>query len=110
MTDAARSIKLTDERLGHGIEAYLAKARSAVFANETDPKPLSPIAAFDLAAAQRPHAAQEWLMRLATCAPSSFQALVAAVPEGRMSTAARNFVVRLLELSREQLLSRTSKA
>jgi hypothetical protein len=106
MTDEARSTKLSAGRPEHGVEGYLAKARSALFANETDPKPLSPIAAFDQAAAQRAAVARDWLQRVADCPLSAFQALVDAVPEGRMSAVARHFVLRLIELSREQLISR----
>lgn len=106
LEDKDRSYKLSPGRRDQTIDGYLDRARSAIYAGETAVKPVSPIEAFELAAKQRGPASRAWLERLAQVPLMEFNNLVDRVPVERMSTPARKFALRLLELTRSKLLSK----
>ena len=69
--DAKRSERLRGDG-AHGVQGYVERARSALYAAPGDKKPLSPRAAFQHAGALRPAARDAWLQR---CAQIGLQGL-----------------------------------
>lgn len=103
LRDTAREEGLAGARASLAPTAYASKARSAFYRDQTDRRPVSPVEAFQLAAALRPQAARLWLGRLDRCTSAALGAVIGRVPELRMSPTTRQFTLRVLELNREAL-------
>lgn len=86
------------------VEAYAQRARSAIYQNEQDARPMDTLMTFAEAAARRPEAARAWRLRLQDVPDAVLETIVTRVPEQFMSETARQFVVRFLEYTRQQIL------
>lgn len=88
------------------IEKYSARARSAFHPEDGgSERPIHPRDAFEVAAAIEPEAARRWLSRLAAVSDAEVGALIARIPEDRISAVKRTFVASLLAWNRSCLLS-----
>lgn len=96
--------RLTTRDKGFSVEAYVEKAASALYATESDRKPLTPLEAYQRAAAQYPQAARFWLDRLADIADTDTKRLFERVPPDRMSLVDIEFAERMLDISGQKLL------
>ena len=80
------------------------KARSAIYAKETDTTPLATIDAFQFAARKRPPAARCWLDRLQAITPGDCQGIFGQIPTTEISETAVHFALTMLELNQSRLL------
>jgi hypothetical protein len=98
--------RLTTRDRNRTVEAYaIGHARSALYARPEDRRPLSPIGAFEEAARLKPLAASFWLARLRAVESQTVRDIIDQVPGAHMSVAAREFVTRMLEITRGRLLA-----
>lgn len=102
-TDSTRTEILSTNDRGRSIEAYIARAKSALFATPTSSKPLKTLDAFLKAAKIRPDAAEYWLKQLAKINYEDFKAILAEVPSSEISVLARNFAGRMLEFNTQRI-------
>jgi len=106
LTEADKQDRLTTKDRGRQVEAWVKspKARSALFRESQDIKPLSLLDAFQEAAAKFPQAASAWLQILREADLSGIEAIVSRVPEERMSLTSKRFALEVLRINRQNLL------
>lgn len=106
LREEERVERLTTKDANRAVEAYAqsAKARSALYAEESDTKPQSTLDAVICFGQQRVKAFRSWLDRLAEVPDDAVAEILAAVPSPRMSPHAREFARRLLQCNKERLL------
>ncbi|HWL93205.1 MAG TPA: HipA-like protein [Phycisphaerae bacterium] len=104
LRDGERLIRLDGRDKNRTIARYLGRAEGRFFGSESDPRPLSPISAFQAAGSMRPVARLNWLERLRHVNPTDFEKIIGRIPSERMSNAARRFALDLLQLNRRALL------
>jgi len=73
-----------------------------------DRKPLHPIEAFRLGAQRYPDAAAIWLEQLSILTDQTIAELVNQVPADRISEPARQFMQKMLQFGRHQLINGAS--
>jgi hypothetical protein len=104
LTDARRLRILDIKDRRQSITDYTAKARSALYAEASDGKPLSPIDAFALAARARRTAGHQWLDRLEAIDDAAVVDVVSRVPPELMSCIAKDFCLALLSANKAALV------
>lgn len=106
LQDEEKQERLITKDRGRTVEAYVqsAKARSAVFGNETDSKPLSLIDAFRLASAYNPDASKIWLDKLEGVTIEDVTEVFERIPESLISSVSKHFAVQMLGINRRRLL------
>lgn len=106
LQDDEKSERLTTRDVGRTVEAYVSrsKARSAVYANETDANPLSLIDAFRAASSLNPQASKIWLEKLENVTIDNVKEIFERIPEERISDVSKEFAIRMLEINRQRLL------
>lgn len=96
---------LTTKDRNRSISSYCDRARSALFRDVSDRKPLSPIDAFVEAASFRPLAAKYWQGRLKKVQPELVRHILDLVPESEMSATDRLFANAILETNSSKILT-----
>ncbi len=106
LQDDEKRERLTTKDIGRTVEAYVgrSKARSAIYANEADAKPLSLIDAFRAASSLNPQASKIWLEKLENVTIDSVKEIFERIPEERISDVSKEFAIRILETNRQRLL------
>jgi len=104
LSEEQRIARLETRDSGFGLEAYAAKAISAVYASADDNRPLSTIDAFIRFSEHCPEAGKAWLDRLRDTTEDSFAEIVARVPRERLSEGSGRFVAEMLRFNRLRLL------
>jgi len=107
-TDERRNSMMTTKDKGASIEAYVRKARSAMYPNSPSNIKLKALLNLDLFIEIRklaPAAAAAWLSRLEMISASDIKGIIERIPEGHMSDVARDFTHKLLILNQERLLN-----
>lgn len=106
LQDDEREERLTTKDKSRTVEAYATspKARSAIYANETDAKPLSLIDAFRAASSHNPQASKIWLEKLENVTIDVVAEVFERLPESRISDAAKHFALLMLEINRRRVL------
>jgi hypothetical protein len=104
LLDETRAQRLHTADRNFGIPAFAAKARSALYRYETDPKPLLTTEAFLDAAAYRPPAARDWLGRLNALTEPEVAIIVNNVPRTRISDRAIEFAQSLIFINQNRLI------
>lgn len=106
LLDNEKREKLTTRDKNRTVETYAAspKARSAIFENETDTKPLPLIEAFRAASAHNPQASKIWLKKLENVTIEAVREVFERIPEERISEVSKEFSIRMLEINRQRLL------
>lgn len=102
--DGKRSARLTTRDPNQSIDAYVRKARSALFATSDAARPLLTLDAFRIAAQLEPRAGELWLDRLARIVPEETLALFRRIPTDRISQLGIQFAQRMLGLNQHRLL------
>jgi hypothetical protein len=102
-TDAARTERLTTKDSRRNVERYVERARSAFFSTPTSDNPMSTLDVFKEASKVRPEAAKAWLERLSQITDNDVKAIFDQIPNDRISEAARNFAMKMLELNQKRL-------
>jgi hypothetical protein len=101
LSDAKRQERLQNKTVG----AYLKKNYSAFYAQASDSKSLTTLAAFQSAAKSYPQAARAWLMQLSGISSEWVESLLARVPADRMSPPAKEFAAGILAFNKDRLLA-----
>lgn len=104
-TDQVRTDILGTRDMGRSVNAYVERAKSALFATPASASPLKTLEAFLEAAKIRPDAAVYWLDRLAKIDYEQFGEILAEVPGAEISVPARDFARRMLEVNANRILN-----
>ena len=104
LSDEERDERLTSRDHHRRIAHFARRARSALYADSTDARPLSTLAAWRAFAARTPYAATIWLQRLEQIEAAAVEAIVDEIPPERMSAVCRRFTLDLLKENRRRLL------
>jgi len=106
LSDKDRRERLTTRDRNQTVEAFVAKARSALYRGETDPaaKPVSTADAFRMAADRLPSAGAVWLDKLRIIPAGDITDILRRVPAVVMSDVAKKFVEAVLQANRRRLL------
>ncbi len=105
LTDAEREKRITTKDRGYSVEAFVRKARCALFRDESAAKPMLTHEAFCEAAARRPTAGRFWLHLLRRISAKDWEAAVDRVPEKLMSPVCRQFAKMMLAANHADLSS-----
>jgi hypothetical protein len=101
--DDYRSLKLSTRG---GMDAYVARAVSPLYATPSEAEPLSPIDAFCKAGLSYPQSAITWLKRLADIPMSIVEDIFNNIQSDRISDPARGFALQILSINRSRLIDR----
>jgi hypothetical protein len=104
ISDEERKERLTTNDQNRTVAHFARRARSAFFAEKTDPKPLGTLEAFAAFARLAPAAARCWLTHLAAVSRDAIAELLAEVPPPRMSNIGRDFTLELLMENQDRVL------
>lgn len=105
--DDERAERLMTRDRYRQIAAYAAKAKSAIYRDRDDRKPVSTDEAFTLACVPCRAAGVYWLDRLRRIADDDATDIVRRVPQEIMSDVAKRFVSQILQANRTRLLTLT---
>ena len=103
-TDVGRTERLTTKDKGRSVETYVARAKSAFYATYLDTKPMTTLDAFREAAKIRPEAADYWLAQLNNIGNRDYRSILMEIPNTEISTPARDFASRILEINTKRIL------
>jgi len=100
--DAKRIQRLNSNSPAHGVEGYVEKARSALYARAGEAQPMTPLDAFR---AWCEHASCDpWLQRLDAVEDGQVAELIGRVPDSEMSGPARAFAQAILQRNKWRIL------
>jgi len=102
--DGKREELLTTTDRGRSISHYILKARSAIYLNKSEKKPLFTLDVFQQLAEKRPNSAKFWLQQLNDISLDQCKDIFNRIPTSEISTIAIKFAMKLLELNKERLL------
>lgn len=105
LDDYRRESLLSGANYKSTVEDYAQRARSAIYLNTGDAKPLSTLDAFVEFSARAPKAGNVWLDKLRNIGEDSLNGCVNRVCEERLSSKSAKFVCRLLSVNRSWLIS-----
>ena len=108
LRDEDRRNRLGTTDAGFTVEAYADRARSALYRNDSSPRPMKTMETFELAAEMWPKAARVWLDRLSAVREGQMGIVLEYVPSSRISQAAADFARRLLLHNRGRLMAHQS--
>lgn len=104
-SDVDRHDRLTTKDIGRSVEAFVQRAKSALYKTPKSNKPLSTLDAFIDAARLRKVAAQYWLEKLARVQFSDFEEILSSIPANEMSEQAKEFALKMLQVNTKRLLT-----
>jgi len=103
--DRTRTERLESKDRGRSVEYYCSRAQSGLYKSVKDKKPLGTIAAFEEATKIRSLAGRYWLRKLRSIELSDFERIFEELPGSVISTPARLFALKMLEVNRNRLLN-----
>jgi serine/threonine protein kinase HipA of HipAB toxin-antitoxin module len=106
LSDEKRLERLQNKKVG----AYLKKNYSAFYAQASDRKSLTTLAAFQSAAEIHPQAAKAWRTQLSAISSDWIKQLLCRVPENRMSSPAKEFAAQVLAFNKDRLLASSTES
>lgn len=102
--DEVMKERLVTKDRGRSIEHYVTKARSSLYFQDGDNKPLSTIDAFLAWGVAVPDAASAWIENLSQLSDDEIISIVDRVPDTLISSLAKEFTSKMLVLNKERLL------
>ena len=105
LTDGERSQRMTTLDAGYKVEAYCERAKSAFYANASDPGTLTTLEAYQRFAAEAPVEAAPWVERLRAVTEEQVLGILNEVPQDRMSPVCRDFTCQLLTINQKRILA-----
>lgn len=104
LTDEVRieRLKTKDER--YSVAAFTAKARSALYAEQSDGRPLSPIDAFALAGKAKKDGQAFWMAKLEAISEVEFEEVVDRIHPSFITKSSADFAKQILKINREKIL------
>lgn len=109
LTDDERAERLSTRDRNRTVDNYVARARSACYADVSSEKPMGTLDCFTAFAAHSPVAARGWIDRLQTTDPKLVCEIVDRVPATRISDLAKQFTVKLLQANQQRILQGVSR-
>ena len=103
--DAKRQGMLTTKDRGQQVKAYASRALSALYPSSESRKALTTFAAFQEAAKHAPDAAKEWMHRLQALDGKQIDDVLQRIPQGWMSSIAKDFTRELLNINRINIVN-----
>lgn len=103
-SDEKRQRRLTTKDSGFSVLAYIEKCTSALYAKNSDKKPLTTFNAFRHASHEYPKAAKAWLNNLAKVSSNDTLRLFERIPSNLITQTAIDFAQKILELNQSRLL------
>lgn len=101
LSDEAKSVRISTKDVRYSVEAFSERARSAIYENQNDRKPLSTIDAFFSAASKVPRKCGEyWVGNLTAIKDDEIDSIFRRVPIEFMSIQSREFARRILNFNR----------
>ncbi|MER9739672.1 MULTISPECIES: HipA domain-containing protein [unclassified Mesorhizobium] len=110
LSDKERGRRLATNDTRYTVEAFANRARSALFAEVTDRRPLSTIDAFALTARANRSSRNYWLKKLESISEASVTEILDMVPSLVISDAQKVFGLRLLSANKRRLLELRERA
>ena len=104
ISDTERKDRLGTKDQRRTVGHFAGRARSALYGDRNDAKPLGTLEAFLAFARLAPAAARVWLDNLAGITAEAIQAILAEVPPKRMSKIAKTFTLELLVQNQQRIL------
>jgi hypothetical protein len=104
-TDETRKDRLNSQDNRRHISAYIEKARSAIYLNKSDQKPLSTLEVFKMAAERNPESARLWKRLLADISQEQCLDIFEKIPQDEISSTAIEFALELLKLNQSRILN-----
>ncbi len=101
--DRNRRLLTSDER--QSVSAYAAKARSALYLRKDDSKPMTAIDVVRECQRDFHDSVSVWIEKIAGIDDEEVMGIMCRVPESRMSSIAKKFAYKLLQVNRERLVS-----
>ncbi len=86
------------------VDAFVLKAKSALYRSEGDKRPLSPLGAFLVAGERYPEAKSAWLKMLEETGDDGFKDIIERVPSEVMSRISKDFAFEMVRVNRQNLL------
>jgi hypothetical protein len=105
--DDKKAKRLSTRDASFTVEAFAARARSALYLREHDTQPLHTHEAFAHWASRFPSAGKHWLERLRTIGDAELGILVDDVPPQRITSISAEFAKRLILENRRALIAMT---
>lgn len=105
LLDRERKSRLETKDSGYAIPAFVKKARSELFENETDRKPLRTTEAFYLALQKKPEIKEFWYDKLLLISPELIDSLMDNFPSGFISDIERDFAKAIILENKRRILN-----
>lgn len=103
LSDEERLRRLETKDVAYNVEAYAARARSALFNNPEEKRPLTTLEAFLKGAESSKKGRDLWLGRLQRLNEGIINNILAQMPYANMSSEAKNFALQLLLVNQRRL-------
>nr|WP_298103472.1 HipA domain-containing protein [uncultured Shinella sp.] len=111
LPDRVRSERLATKDTRFSVEAFSEKARSAIYENQHDRKPLSTVAAFMSVASKLPKkCGSYWVEKLETIPVQEIDSIFSRIPDEFISAPSRGFATRILHHNRTRILREWEKS
>ena len=104
-TDERKAQRLETKDYYQGVESFVKRARSAIFLEQTDNKPMSTLDAFKEIAERRPDAGKIWIRRMETIGTEEIESIIGKVPSNAMSDISKKFTLAIIEENKNRLKS-----
>ena len=104
-SDGNRHDRLTTSDRQRGMEAYVRRARSALYESSGATRPLGTLDAFRRLAFRLPADAKSWLDRLHSLEDRRVRVLLERIPDDKISGIGIDFAMEMIKLNRERLLA-----
>jgi hypothetical protein len=108
LLDNEREQRLNTKDQGYSVVAFARRARSAIYLDASQTKPMTTLEAFRDAAARRSDAGRFWLSQLADIDSEQLTDIVVRVPDAMIGEWGKRFAVALLKCNRSNLLAEVS--
>ncbi|MGC0053693.1 hypothetical protein ACNSPG_11585 [Brucella pituitosa] len=105
LTDEVRAERLMTKDVRFSVAAYADKARSALYGDPTERRPMSPFDAYASAARHQTSSALTWTKKLRSITPDVFESILERIPDYFITKTAREFAFSILVHNRNKILT-----
>ncbi|MCU9997903.1 hypothetical protein HZ320_01085 [[Pasteurella] aerogenes] len=105
LTEEKRQILLTSKDIGQQLKTFVKRARSEVFENDTDKKPLLTTDALSLALSYQPTETKDfWMKKLSSLTEKDIQEILSLIPANIMNDNIKDFTLRMIIENKNRML------
>lgn len=105
LSDENRQTRLNTKDNKHSVPFFVKRARSELFENTTDKKPLKTTEAFYLASSKQPDIKEFWCKKLSLITPDFIDSLFEKFPSGFISEQAKKFAKSVIIENKKRILN-----